>query len=73
VQRLAQHLVSLADASYLTNQQVDTIAGMWQELAPHDKQRVIYRPRYKATRAAVGRLARREGSTVTAGTESVKR
>jgi len=72
VQRLAHHLVSLADASYLTNQQVDTITGMWQELAPHDKQRVIYRPRHKAT-LSVGRFARRKGSTVTAGTDSVKR
>jgi len=72
VQRLAHYLVSLVDAIYLTAEQVDTITGMRQALAPCDQQRVRYRPRHKKSLAS-GRFGRSKSSTATPGVESVKR
>jgi len=64
--------VSLAGELSLTDDQVTRITGMWQELSPFDKRRVKYPARHRS-KLPLGRFARAKKSTVTAGTDSVKR
>ena len=69
--RMARNLVSLVGESSLTSEQVDTIVGFWQQLAPFDQRRVPYPEwhRNKLSRGCFGRTK----TTVIPGTESVKR
>jgi len=72
VQRLAHYLVSLAGDDFLTTEQVAEVTRLWGQLDAYDKRRVRYPPRHQA-RLSLGRFARSKKTTVTPGTDSVRR
>ncbi|XP_073728786.1 uncharacterized protein [Misgurnus anguillicaudatus] len=74
VDRLAEYLVELrkCTALSLTNQEAETIIGLWQNLDAFDKWRVVYRPRFKK-RLLTGRFRTPKTPTRTPGVESTTR
>ncbi|KAK7880492.1 hypothetical protein WMY93_032874 [Mugilogobius chulae] len=72
VQDLAAYLVSLREASYLTEQQVTETIRLWTALPDGDKKKLTYQPRYQ-DKLTKGRFKAPKGSRVTPGVESVKR
>nr|XP_055039096.1 uncharacterized protein LOC129426670 [Misgurnus anguillicaudatus] len=74
VDRLAEYLVELRKrtALSLTNQEAETIIGLWQNLDAFDKRRVVYRPRFKK-RLLTGRFRTPKTLTRTPGVESTTR
>lgn len=74
VDRLAEYLVELRGhtALSLTNQEANTIIGLWQKLDDQDKQRVVYAARHQE-RLLSGRFRTPKRPTHTPGVESTTR
>ncbi|XP_045913800.1 uncharacterized protein LOC123976040 [Micropterus dolomieu] len=75
VDTLAEYLVSLRNHTGLTlsNQQVSTIIGLWQNLLPFDQQRVVFAARHQ-DRLITGKFrSPKKKAEFTAGVESLKR
>jgi len=72
VQRLAHYLVALAGDDFLTTEQVAEISRLWEQLDQYDKRRVKYPARHR-TQLSVGHFARSKKTTVTPGTDSIRR
>lgn len=74
VDRLAAYLVGLRDQTSLclTNQQADTIIGLWKKLDDRDRQRVVYMARHQE-RLLSGRFRVPKKPSSTPGVESTTR
>ncbi|XP_057199129.1 uncharacterized protein LOC130559857 [Triplophysa rosa] len=74
VDRLAEYLVELRGHTVLslTNQEANTIIGLWQKLDDRDKQRVVYAARHQE-RLLSGRFRTPKRPTHTPGVESTTR
>ena len=72
--KLAEYLVGLRNQTSLclSNQQANTIIGLWQKLDSRDKQRVLYQPRHQK-RLLSGRFRTPKKPTTTPGVESTTR
>ncbi|CAM4510591.1 unnamed protein product [Leuciscus chuanchicus] len=74
VDTLAEYLVSLRNHTGLTlsNEQVSTIIGLWQNLLPFDQQRVVFAARHQDRLIAGKFRSPKLKAEFTAGVESLK-
>ena len=75
VDRLAEYLVGLRNQTSLalSNQDVSSIVGMWEDLLPYDQQRVVFSARHQ-DRLLTGRFrSPKKKAEFTPGVESVRR